>query len=812
MLINFANYLLIGLCSKDLIYCILNQSKIPTIIYLIVLTIIIIQQLLKIKFRISNSEIILSLIYNTISITIFGTLYIWQAYYIMNLFQKVNYYFIASFSIIIFQIVLEVIQYDLIVPKTFGFSISSACIILVYQFFCFIKQNDIASVAESIIMKQLLKNSYIKVFNRNLQDLTPNVLLRNVQHASGQIIFTTRNKSENFELIPNSVNKELKIKSFLNSDMQLEESEDSVIDSPNKYQSYKDLKEFINSFVQNQQTQSEDKLIIASEIDMDSGKKQKFKVIINTEIKKYYIIAFIKIDSAIVRKQHNSMAKFKARLANNFTHKLKTSLNATLGYLSNAKNDRNLEKTVLQSYINPSYIHSKIQLYQVQDLLDYLNTEQDQIGLQVTKFNLQQSLSQIYEFIEYQCKIKNISIKFMINGSDWKIHDSQFYLYSDCQKFERVLFNLINNSYRFAPLNGELTIDLVYDTINNKLHVKINDNGEGIPEDQVHLINTQAQLQNKYNITNKYVTSKSKSKFGLTLQITNRLIYMLSDSNCSLQVKNHKQIGGCSFEFFIIINSTSKEGSLEQIKYSNYIKQSRQSSIRLQNQLNRSSNSSSQRSIFSKNQQDECIEPIEEEPKPVKPRLSKTYQNHDYKQQTNPVKRPTLSGIRDLQLSHIIDQINQNGINYHQDNRYILIVDDEPFNHNTLTLMLQKLGHKQFFYSFNGQECIDMVQQNHTLIKTIFMDLDMPIMGGLQATQILIKMMTEGKIDYIPIIGCTAHDDFETQIKCLKVGMSHVVTKPVFIKSLQEAYRQIREEHQQQEHRSVQMSNSLEKY
>ncbi|CAD8179372.1 unnamed protein product [Paramecium octaurelia] len=803
-----------GLCSKDLIYCILNQSRIPTIIYLIVLTVMIIQQILKIKFRISHSELILSFIYNIIYITLFGTSSIWQAYYVMNIFQKTNYYFLASFPIIIYQLVLEVLEFDLIVPKAFGFQISSASMIIIYQFYCFVKENDIASVAEQVIIKQLLKNSYIKVFNRNLEDLTPDVLLRNVKPSSGQIIFTTRNKSENFELIPNSLNKELKIKSFLNSDMQLEESGDSVIDSPNKYQSYKDLKEFINNFIQNQQTQTEENLIIASEIEMDSGKKQKFKVIINTEIDKYYILAFIKIDSAIVRKQHNSIAKFKTRLANNFTHKLKTSLNATLAYLSNAINDRNLEKTVLQSYIHPSYIHSKIQLYQVQDLLDYLNTEQDQIGLQITKFNLQQSLGQIYEFIEYQCKVKNIAIKFLINGSDWKSHESQYYLYSDCQKFERVLFNLINNSYRYAPLNGELTIDLVYDSINNKLHVKINDNGDGIPEDQINIINTQAQLQNKFNITNKYVTSKNKSKFGLTLQITNRLIYMLSDQNCSLQVKNQKQIGGCSFEFFIIINSTSKEGSLEQIKYSNYIKQSKQSSIKLQNHINRSSNSSSQRSIFSKNQQDECIEPIEEEPKPVKPRLSKTYQCHDNKQQINPVKRPTLSGIRDLQLSNIIDQVNQTGMNHNhnQDNRFILIVDDEPFNHNTLTLMLQKLGHKQFLYSFNGQECIDKVQQHSSQIKTIFMDLDMPIMGGLQATSILIKMMTEGKIDYIPIIGCTAHDDFETQIKCLNVGMAHVVTKPVFIKSLQEAYRQIREEHQQQDHRSLQMSNSLEKY
>lgn len=49
-------------------------------------------------------------------------------------------------------------------------------------------------------------------------------------------------------------------------------------------------------------------------------------------------------------------------------------------------------------------------------------------------------------------------------------------------------------------------------------------------------------------------------------------------------------------------------------------------------------------------------------------------------------------------------------------------------------------------------------------------------------------MMTEGQIEYIPIIGCTAHDDYDTQIKCLKAGMVHVVTKPVFIRSLMEAY------------------------
>lgn len=37
---------------------------------------------------------------------------------------------------------------------------------------------------------------------------------------------------------------------------------------------------------------------------------------------------------------------------------------------------------------------------------------------------------------------------------------------------------------------------------------------------------------------------------------------MLSDANCSLQIKKHNS-GGCTIEFFIVINSICKEVSLE---------------------------------------------------------------------------------------------------------------------------------------------------------------------------------------------------------------------------------------------------------
>lgn len=45
-------------------------------------------------------------------------------------------------------------------------------------------------------------------------------------------------------------------------------------------------------------------------------------------------------------------------------------------------------------------------------------------------------------------------------------------------------------------------------------------------------------------------------------------------------------------------------------------------------------------------------------------------------------------------------------------------------------------------------------------------------------------MMNNESIDKIPIIGCTAHDDYDTYLKCINAGMTHVIGKPVFLKNV----------------------------
>lgn len=54
-------------------------------------------------------------------------------------------------------------------------------------------------------------------------------------------------------------------------------------------------------------------------------------------------------------------------------------------------------------------------------------------------------------------------------------------------------------------------------------------------------------------------------------------------------------------------------------------------------------------------------------------------------------------------------------------------------------------------------------------------------------------MIVANSVCYIPIIGCTAHEDYESHLKCFEAGMIHVVIKPVFIKSIQEALYKISE-------------------
>lgn len=65
--------------------------------------------------------------------------------------------------------------------------------------------------------------------------------------------------------------------------------------------------------------------------------------------------------------------KFKKEFYNIFAHKLKTPLNTCLGFLYQTYHNSDVGSEIREKFIKPAYINSKLQYFQISDLLEYLN-------------------------------------------------------------------------------------------------------------------------------------------------------------------------------------------------------------------------------------------------------------------------------------------------------------------------------------------------------------------------------------------------------------------------------------------------------
>jgi len=103
----------------------------------------------------------------------------------------------------------------------------------------------------------------------------------------------------------------------------------------------------------------------------------------------------------------------------------------------------------------------------------------------------------------------------------------------------------------------------------------------------------------------------------------------------------------------------------------------------------------------------------------------------------------------------------------------ILLVDDDLLNHKILASFLQGLGYKKVFTACNGLEAINSLKDNQCDI--VFMDLNMPIMDGIEATKHIRK--TEN-LSTVYIIAATSNDTPDDRNKCFESGMNSFIRKP----------------------------------
>ncbi|MFY7741730.1 MAG: PAS domain S-box protein [Flavobacterium sp.] len=112
----------------------------------------------------------------------------------------------------------------------------------------------------------------------------------------------------------------------------------------------------------------------------------------------------------------------------------------------------------------------------------------------------------------------------------------------------------------------------------------------------------------------------------------------------------------------------------------------------------------------------------------------------------------------------------------------VLIVEDNNINSLLAKTLIKKiLPNSKITTVSNGQEAIEKFEVEQFDI--IFMDIQMPLMNGYEATKI-IRTMDHGKT--IPIIALTAGTVIGEKEKCLEIGMNDYVSKPIIKGSLEE--------------------------
>jgi|GEM_PF-341933 len=121
--------------------------------------------------------------------------------------------------------------------------------------------------------------------------------------------------------------------------------------------------------------------------------------------------------------------------------------------------------------------------------------------------------------------------------------------------------------------------------------------------------------------------------------------------------------------------------------------------------------------------------------------------------------------------------------NYNWQKNTILIVEDDKLSFRYLQEVIKRTG-ASIIHAANGKSAVE-IAKSHPEIDIILMDLQLPEISGYKATQIIRKFNKK-----VPIIAQTANAMEEDKQKCMELGFTDYITKPVLIDVLFRAIQQ----------------------
>lgn len=540
------------------------------------------------------------------------------------------------------------------------------------------------------------------------------------------------------------------------------------------------------------------KIIFDAFENLTEEEKKKLSLDTHTDIGNVYhqlktLIENSKQDKELALQANESKSLFLA----NMSHEIRTPLNGIVGFTELLKStDLDDEQKEFLSIITKS---SENLLEIINSILDLSKIESNKVDVEHIIFDTHEEFDSTVETYAVRASEKDIELNYFIDPT---ISEK---LKGDPTKIKEILINLLSNAVKFTNPHGQINVEvnkvqnLETDTIGiSTLIVKIQDNGVGMTKEQAEKI-FEAFSQADNTVTRKFGGT------GLGLTISKEYAQIMGGK---LEVESAKD-RGTIFYLTLPIEEINIEGDKhENLNISVALHQNKLTPSVLEEYLDRYLKYYNAKLDYFDT--DAELDSVRQNFKPdfflvdydkLNETNSTSLINHLDKKKlvvfskvtnrdelqkmgltmNNIVFKPvTLSKIKDI-LTKDRTQVKEDksqAINLKA--RYdakVLVAEDNAINQKLILKVLSDYGLKVVVAN-NGLEAFEQ-RRNHQDFDLIFMDIQMPVMDGVESTHEILDYEEDEDLRHVPIIALTANALKGDRERFLNEGMDEYITKPI---------------------------------
>lgn len=525
----------------------------------------------------------------------------------------------------------------------------------------------------------------------------------------------------------------------------------------------------------------------------------------------------------------NQANRAKSFFLANMSHEIRTPMNGVIGMLDLLISTKGMDDEQMQ-YAQIARQSGESLLYLINDILDFSKIEAGKMEIESIDFELRALMDNVASTFVF--KIEERALEFV----SFVQPDVPVYIKGDPGRLKQVLINLMSNAVKFTKRGGiSLTCELVEEFKDSwVLRFSVHDTGIGISKDKQKL------LFKKFTQADGS-TTREYGGTGLGLAISKELVNLmggsihvespLSDQHLNLLYPSGDIIGGdgATFTFTIKPEKSSRQSKMLapsttkeiRVLYIDALEDNLISVSQILSKwhvthttitdatkalpiledglkdavpftvvlLGKKSGSLSALKFAKLVRKDEKFQGLH-----LVYLTSKSHRGElsQYKKEgfaaflTTPISQVDLYQCL-LQITadeSISDSsLTQSAIitrhSIHEDRRAnasILLVEDNSINRIVALSILKKLGYHAD-YAVDGFDAIEKLKEKK--YDLVFMDLQMPKMGGLEATKIIRDPQSDVTDHHIPIIAMTANAMTGDRENCIEAGMSDYLSKPI---------------------------------